>query len=494
MKNLKKLHNLILGMNRSERRYFKQRAKSYSSTNELDYIALFDVLAKYSNYSEVITNEVAQIGINNLSLKIQYLHNAILDSLSAYKKKRSPNQFFQTAMNRILLLEQLGQLEDALKMIKKIKQKAYEGERFELLLQMLDTEKSILHIRDHGQTSQQLIEMYNEKHKLIRILSNLNKYELLGLHFIELLEANKVNESLDQKAFQDLLDHSLLQSESLALSTRAKFQFYRIKSVIYFFLYSVDDKNFYTYSSKCLQLLHNVKSAELHPGVYFNLFNNYFIACFHQKEYEPLKRGLSFLQNITPNEPQYFAICRYFYLGFMSSIYKIQPPPPNEKTKFLNTFKKDFDNYKHLFHQTRKKLLLYNVVSLCISFKEYSTALDWWNILSDPEEVPMIPKEKLTIKLTRLILLYELNYRSLIKSELSSLNYFLKKLPLDTPMPQYVFSLFKNLFNVHSNEEKINILSDFLSNLPAPSTYHLTYLKIIPQWVNAKLSELQDSK
>ena len=193
------LFRLIQGMNKSEKKYFKENVHG----NNLIYIKLFDALNDLDNYEESVflkKNQQKEF-VKNFPYNKNYLFEQLLKSLSAFKSKKDIQDISYEKLQYLKILLEKGLIELVEKNLKKLKQYCYEYEIYERLEEVLLFEYHYLEKRFLSKD-----KILDEIHMLFKMKEN--GFELNKMYSKILKIATEYDYSLHE-SLQYLLDDIL---------------------------------------------------------------------------------------------------------------------------------------------------------------------------------------------------------------------------------------------------------------------------------------------
>ena len=426
MSNLEKLHKLIRSLDRHEKRYFKQYTNLYSSAKDQEYLHLFNIIKKQKTFNlSALKSKIEKKGINYISIKSQYLYQSILDAVSNSQKKKNSENYLKDQLHYINILEGKGLLEEALSLIKKIKNKLQSSENYALLYEILTKEMEVLSIKNHGSLSQQYITIGKEKNEVFKKIQNINTYEQISLSIMEKFLAH---EAVSPEFIQS---HLILQDNKYALSKTALTLYYHIHKVLYYA--KQDYKEMLNLGKKIIEL---IPQSFLQPARILSLYQNYFVAAFHLQSPEDIWYGLQQLNRITFEQKQHNAIL-LLLKNQITLDYFLQEGSRTLKNplKLYEGLEDFYNEYHSYLHWYRKKLWFYDLICFSIKIEEFNQAETWLNRLLDlPETKKLNDEEQIVLKFLKMIIHYEKNIYSLMESESRAIAYLVKTRKINNPI------------------------------------------------------------
>lgn len=223
------LFDLIKSLSPNEKRYIKLR--SSSDTNHMKLFAGIDALDKY-NEALIKERFKDENFVKQLTFTKNYLYNEIINSLIEYRRSSSPETDLLTLILRLRTLFKKGLFKQYFRQLEFAKKKAWQYERFYILLEILRMSRLIMDTKKFRIQSAE--KLYNEEEYIIKRIENLTSYSKLFNKAIRLKRQIGIStREANIKKVNDLLSDPKLNDLSKALSTQAQEYFFHIKQVLY---------------------------------------------------------------------------------------------------------------------------------------------------------------------------------------------------------------------------------------------------------------------
>jgi hypothetical protein len=231
MKTSSELFELIKCLSKSEKRYFKL---SFQGRENAKYLILFDEIEKQRTYNEEVIKEKYKNEkfVKQLTFTKNYLYNSILNSLISFNRSRSSETQLTEMVIKLRILFNKNLFIKYFKSLKKFKIKAWEYEKFYILLEILRLQRLIFETKKFRTVNQELL--YKEEKLVLEKISNLGEYSKL-FYYSQSLKRKAGVAGMKQSAGEAdrILKEKLLQNEKYALSVQATEYYYHIKTVLY---------------------------------------------------------------------------------------------------------------------------------------------------------------------------------------------------------------------------------------------------------------------
>lgn len=211
------LFNLIHCMSKGEKRHFKLYSRYHTKNiNEMNYLRLFDIIAKQKEYNEEKICEHGIVKKKHLPVLKHHLYHLILESL---RLLRSNGDNIDNKIKNILenacIMRDKGLAEEEIKFLEKAKQLALRHERWgmalEALLREMDTAS-----RSRDVKARQEIEGAIDL--LLIKLGNLLEYMRIATKTFVHVNKSEMQRSSENKTLEKLFNHPLLRDEREGLS------------------------------------------------------------------------------------------------------------------------------------------------------------------------------------------------------------------------------------------------------------------------------------
>jgi hypothetical protein len=271
------LFRLVKSLSRSEKRAFKLFASQYGKEGGNLYVRLFDSIDAQEEYDETALRETIfkDKTAGQFSVTKHYLFNIILRSLRIFHTASDIDFRINEGVESAKLLFQRGIYGQAAKVMQKTKEYAWQCQKFELLLNMLQVEKMIM----YRFLNVKQLQNYQERHKaesahLLDIITNRETYQSLYDSIFYLYRTyDRPRSEAEKQKYDNIIAHPLLSDEGNPLSLQAKCYFCVIFAVYYSMM--GDSERAYHY---CLAEVAAIEESPLltlsHIDRYISALNN----------------------------------------------------------------------------------------------------------------------------------------------------------------------------------------------------------------------------
>ncbi|MBC8265929.1 MAG: hypothetical protein H8E84_03095 [Flavobacteriales bacterium] len=257
-RNSDNLHQLILSLTKSEKRYFK------IDNSNSKQILLFDAIDKLKEYdSTTLVKKIKDKSITNqLALNKNRLYASILKSLRAFHSNNTvDSQLINMYLNAELLFNKTL-YKQSKKILTQAKKIADKHEKHNILILIAKLEKKLFEKNNYSGVDNEIIKSLIDTDKALG-LSILNHVEFWGLKsllFSHMYKQGQARTKAEQEEFNNIIKHPLLKDYKNAITTESKYLYNHIYSAYHFSSNQFADSYGY--------LMKNVKLIEDNPAIF----------------------------------------------------------------------------------------------------------------------------------------------------------------------------------------------------------------------------------
>lgn len=373
-----KLFQLIRSMTKSEKGFFKKFAAIHSRKGNNNYIKIFNAIDKQSIYDEQkLLKKFKKEGfVNHFAVTKKYLFDAILKGLKTYHAKNlHSHQVIQLKAEISILMDRMLYYE-ALKHIKKAKKIAYQIEAFPLLLELLESERTLFGIHILEDSIQEKKRVDQEITQILKKIENLSFYtDIYDQFYAYLRQYSNFASLAEQNKFAKLLAQPLLQDINHALSDKAKRSYWAIQAT-YATLVN-DSKTSYKASLEVMKLwANNPEMVQEEQTYYFASICTHLNHLYRSKQLQEFQQWITQLQDFEPNtlnlQVAHFERCTLYKLALIELSQDFR-----QFDAFVDSFETTKVAYEGLLHLAEQRLILYNICHLYIQNQQYTQALNY---------------------------------------------------------------------------------------------------------------------
>ena len=381
------LFRLIKSMNKPEKRYFKIYASRHSSEQN-NYLKLFDAIEKQTQYNEesILKKFQKEIFIKKFPIAKSRLFDTVLRSLDAFHANSSIDAQLMRQIHFAEILYKKSLYDQCARMLESAKRLAVKHEKYSTLSEIFHWQKKLIEKDNYsGLEEDDLQKLLVEDARIAERIKNFNDYwNIKSRLFVLLNKKGKVRTKEELKKFKKIIDNTLLQKESKALSMETKYLFHHIYSAFYFG--TGDYKKSYQELKKNVSLIEsNTELFKEEPNLYFSLLTNTIYIGSQLKKFDEVKENMKKLKaipetlNTKGNEDM--------EIKLFSSAYSIEITlyiTLGEFEKGIQLVPKieaGLSRYEEKLSPVRKAYFCFNIAVLYFGAGKYSIALKWINRL-----------------------------------------------------------------------------------------------------------------
>ncbi|HEX8515404.1 MAG TPA: hypothetical protein VF868_04335 [Bacteroidia bacterium] len=292
-KNSKDLFLLIKSLNKSEKGYIKKTSFSYQEKNT-NFLRLFTAIDNQDVYNEAELLQKEKYIKQLPRLKI-YLYERILSSLDSYYSRKNINLSLQKMLSSVYVLQPKGLYDQCLKQLYKAKELAGRHEKFTVLLEIYDLERTLyIEQQQIGAAGKVQLE---ENHTIVQI-NNLSffktRYEEISRLYVEIIYTRK---KAEVKQLRAVIDDKRFSNVKEALSLQAKIIYYKTLCKYYS---ALDDRKSYLQHAKAALTLAEKNPHYISENIlqYIKLLNNYMATASENALHQEFELSMQKLKNI----------------------------------------------------------------------------------------------------------------------------------------------------------------------------------------------------
>jgi len=264
------LFELIQSMSKGEKRHFKLYSRYHSpNVNEMNYLRLFDIIAKQKEYDEKKISAKGIVKKENLKVLKHYLYNLILESLRVLRSKEDGiDHKIKNMLENAYIMHDKGLQDEEMKFLKRTKELALKHERWGVLLEVLliESRKDFV---SAGLKAKQ--DMEEEINLMLIKLHNLLEYAKLNREMYVHVSKSGTQRNPEDETMKKLISHPLLSASGgeKALSAEAKKTYYNTIFLYHYFT-GEDYPEAYKIISQKLHFIESNYSALVFPEITYS--------------------------------------------------------------------------------------------------------------------------------------------------------------------------------------------------------------------------------
>lgn len=352
---------------------------------KVGYLDIYKAIEKQKEYDEaaLISAFEGKAYTGAFAIVKKNLTNVILKVLKNYEPGFQDGVSGQIAEIKILLERRIFEL--ARKRLPKAKAQARGEERFAVLLELMAYEERLLledeELKDFDKQIEQLLA---ERERILVLWQNLQQFEgLFQQYFLPLHRGHSSWGDIDGSLVDSLSNHELLDSESRALTNRARRLFHLFNATAYQLL-GEDELQF-----RHLDALKSLYDRfphllEDYGPEYLECLGQFATLLFKLGRYDEGLGILNELRKVKFEEWQFdFEIFDQYFLGMLS--YADYSGDLDKGIRTGNDIRKGMERFEGQFRQSRWYLFYFMLAKLCYRKGKYEEAAAWIrNVIDHP--------------------------------------------------------------------------------------------------------------
>ncbi len=432
------LFRLIKSLKQSEKRYFKIFSSTHVKGQQNNYVKLFEAVDKQDEYDEpaILKKFKGEKFIKQFSVTKNYLYNFILKSLRSYYSGKDVDSKINEELESIKILNNRGFYKKVLKIVKKTKQLAWDYEKLDYLIHILEWEYSV---KDtcftYDKFSVYKKFFLKERAYLFELIENKHQYGLLLEDFYDLYRGDMVvRTEEDLQKYEEMIQNPLLQNVDSALTYDAKKTFYNIWA-----LYHTIKQDFvaaFSYDKMQLDLFEeNSKIKEDRICDYIEICHNLLYNCMKLKRYDEFK-GIMDKVKIIPEKKQYAEkLSFYDYAQIFDTThgllmrYYFNTRQFENALELIPNIKKGLWKFRMALDDEAKIYFYFEVAKLLFHINKLDDAMEWVSKADSYEKQAGSEGLICYARILKLFIYYDLgdSYFDLLQYEIKSTKRFLQK-------------------------------------------------------------------
>ncbi len=480
---------LIKSLKHTEKRYFTLSASSMVASKKNNYLKLFEVLNDQTEYDEefILKKYRAQPFVKNFAASKAYLYDMILASLRNYQEDSIEEWTIRRNFYKIKILASKGLDMDCEKLIIKTKEKAWQYEQYQTLLDILDVELYLFGNCRIGDMNKDLFwNLKAEKDKVIKILSDYNNVHS-AWHQINLLFSNKLNEPFEEvrkQAERVITSLQLIQEPSENYSLTLRNRYFACFELYYNSIGNA--QKCYDYNKKLIENRQFIDERMPHIAVdAMAVYFNFMVACYKYEKWDEMEQYLLKTQQypIHSVEQEIRRTHNYCYNGILLYLHTKQY---EKAQQVVDEFVKAKENFENRY---RIDFLLFTEAHCGWYYflqKNFDKANTLWREILQGPKYNVETRTQATTRLYLLILYYTQQDTILLESELTNTKRFLKQHFLLEKNEKFFIEAFSKLNNTKADKEIFENLSQQIKDSDAIITEKSVLNRFIIQWIDEK--------
>ncbi|MEM0996614.1 MAG: hypothetical protein AAGN35_06030 [Bacteroidota bacterium] len=489
MKKQDYVFQLIKSLTRGEKRNFRMLGQLTSGSKK--YLKLFDCMDGMDAYDEA---KILKKFRKDPSFEKQfaynknYLYNAILNSLAYFHK--GSNAEISSLTLQVEILMQKNLYDQARKLLRKVKERVSEQEKFEDLLKLYRFEVEILRYTENYKILHESLRRveFEEKVALEKISNLLLMRRLAARSEVLFATIGMARHEDDLRRVQEICAFPEMESEEQALSIRAKILYNQIMRRVHH--HEDDHRGALPFVERAIELY------EANPGIladekstYLKMLGAAVNHSFNQFGLDEASKRLDKILELKVNTPQerLFKFTRgyLFYMAMFSDEGRKAPD------SFIEEFDQELEKMWKEIPPSTKLFAMYALMTYHHIQGNHSKALKASNeLLNQPRNGVSTPMQA-AARIYNLVIHFELGNLDLIEYNLKSTSRFIFKIGRMFKFERRVLRFFSRVINLSTKEEEraeMQSLRDDLVEIvkdPFEAKAYTIFRAI--EWLDAKL-------
>ncbi len=444
------LYDLVKSLTKNEKIHFKRYVNSQAGKSDKNYLKIYDAIESLKSYDkEVLPNLFKGTTIEKYqSSEVKYLNEKILLSISTYNQNKSKRNKIQKGILMLEVLSAKGFKKEALKKLKVLKSSAYKQEEFTAILRLIELEEIILFKQGIIGYKDKLEKLEQQRTEINTIIQNLNRYHILRQEVREFQFSEHLFKA-EMKILREFKNEPLVKDISNCKSNKAREHWYYINVLTNYLL--SDFKNglsiSFSYVNFITSHVHLFDHTQILPAL-----SNYIYHSALTRNKEHFEHGINLLLELS-NKKEYpeFYIKYILYTRNLEFAYYTNDLVLKEA--YLDLAIDLVENNASKYEDAQIQYIYFNIVKSAIILKDHSLGMYHCNLW---HQRGVMGYRKVQARIFSLILHYEVNYISLIESEIITLKKLAKNNEREKDLIQCFYTFF-NAMVMHPERKKTSI-------------------------------------
>jgi hypothetical protein len=490
------LFQLVMSLEKSEKRHFKLYIKRSSAKEDLKIVQLFDVLDKLPEYDEkLLLKKLPSIQKPQLANLKTHLYKQLLASLRLLKTTDNIDLQLSEQLDYARVLYNKGLKLQGLKILEKAKETAKANHKYNFLAQVISLEKKIetLHITRSSQErtevlTQEALEISGHIDRVVK-LSNLAL--LLYRWYIKNGHARNQQDELALKEF-------FKENLPADITTYSDFyvKMYLYQSYNWYAFIRQDFLMYYRYSKKWIDLFNaqpemiGVETGHYVKGMH-NLLNAHFDLRNFKEFQTTLKQFEDFAETHAANTHDNFRIHTFIYIHGAKVNWHLMTGTFKEGLGMIPEMEVKMNEYALYIDNHRMLVFNYKIATMYFGSGDYNTAIDYLQKIMNGNADLRIDLQCYA-RLLHMMAHYELGNYEIMESLIKSVYRYMAKMENVTVVEEEMFRFLRRSFNISPRalQPELESLLDKIKKFEKSmfATRSFAYLDII-SWIESKVQK-----
>ncbi|MBL7891585.1 MAG: hypothetical protein JNL63_03055 [Bacteroidia bacterium] len=483
------LADLIKGLNKSEKRYFKIDAGRHTIGEENNYVKLFNLFERHEDYSKVFAKTPAK----NLSATKRHLYQTVLKSMRGYAEKFSGFQLINGILSDVSYLYSKGLYGQCKLLLNKAKKIAYDYERFEQLITIIYWEKIFSGADPSDKGYRSLQKLHLEEQKILRILQDINELEAIEHDILSFGRRKGFARTKEEiKRMHQFMTRPILKSSPKNRPLRVNIPYYVAYSLYFADTYQMVKS--YNYRKKAVELY---ESKPLLVNEYFRgymgLVHNLMVSQRKLKKFTGLLESIERLRN-TPTDSIHKASA-IFSTSYIAELNLYLNRGQFEKgINLVPEIERGIHKFKNQLSNEHILIFQCNVAYMYFGNEEFKTALKWLNYILQNEDKYLREDVQVFVRILSLIIHYELDNPDVVTYYERAITRLLTKKSHRLKTEKAVLNFVKR--NIQKNNTKGELIAAFIKLKNELTEYFKDPIENriredfdVLSWINSKIED-----
>jgi hypothetical protein len=450
------LFDLIRSLNPSEKRHFKLYAQRHIVGEENNYLKLFDTIDKQKEYDEAALKKKfrQEKFIQQIHVAKNYLYTLILKGLNEYHTADSANIQLRELLNSAEILFGKGLYKQALKILNRLKERAYRYEKQVYVLEAIVIENKIAFaIQDMEAAQKVLNQGAKEEEELLSDYKEARQYKYLSDKLkIFIKTKGTVRGEEDTRELESIIKHPLLNDEQKAISYSTKYSFLYVYSK--YFSAKEDYKNAYLYCNKLVHLIEShPEQISKNPQAYLLAINHLLAILKELRKFDEFEVALKKLKSVQSKTIHFqsrafaYSFIHEWNLLFYTGKY-------HQCIELIPILEEGLQKYENQITSDLKLIFYFDVFYGYFVLEEYQKAVKWLNKILHDRRAEIRQDIRNFGMVVNIILHYEMYDYDLLEYLIRSAQRLLEKNKETHKFELLVIAYIKKLIKADSPDEK----------------------------------------
>ncbi len=450
------LHAFVRSLTKSEKRFFKLQIANHPK--QLALSQLFDYFDKRAVHQTAVQEDF-QAMINTAQTEKQYLlYEQILKSQRLFYADSIVNFRIKDDMDNLRLLFDKGQYKQCLKMLKPLKQLAYEHEKFHFALEVLVIEKEIL-VLGKSSTADETIVKITEEEKVFNLEKNLSAYIGLYAQVKQIYKQELINPFKENypSIYLELLENPLLKWDERAISIKAQLLRHKTLGLCYTRLGDPEKREAHYLACHHLFETKDFLKYEM-PRIHLEVFYNLIHVNLESKNFKRAEYYLKAFENINQKPLQTSIDIAFKYQSYLiNSNLLLYSDLKQDKLliPIAHQIEKHLSEHQSLISNDDYLVLLFNLINYYIFCGYYLKAKSYNALLFSLSDKNSRWDVQHYGRLQQLIIFYELEQEAQLQYALNTIHKLKTEQQIVSRTEHLVLQCFTNLISKNGHPKDL---------------------------------------